>query len=144
MIHWPSSVYEASSSKMVHLRKVSGKCKYSYFVWLCAFHVESCLALWSPRLGKRELVYVLLVHMFVYFAGVNVCHFSLPLGVGGRLRIVTVAVLIIICLQFWVCTCFYNRGISCLWYKNYLVKGTHSMRCQSKSYINQIFLKHFL
>ena len=28
MINWPSSEYEASWSKMVHLRKVSGKCKY--------------------------------------------------------------------------------------------------------------------
>ena len=42
MISWPSSVYEASQSKMVHLRKVSSKCiriyklcitfKFSYFV----------------------------------------------------------------------------------------------------------------
>ena len=53
---------------------------WSYFVWLrglnyVAFHVESCLALssrifsallalWSPRLGKRELVYVFNVHLF--------------------------------------------------------------------------------
>ena len=29
MINWPSSVYETSWSEMVHLRKVSGKCKYS-------------------------------------------------------------------------------------------------------------------
>ena len=28
MINWPSSVYEASWSEMVHLRKVIGKCKY--------------------------------------------------------------------------------------------------------------------
>ena len=41
--------------------------------------VQSCLALWSPRLGKRELVYVLLVHLFVYFERVNFCPFSLPL-----------------------------------------------------------------
>ena len=38
------------------------------------------LALWSPRLGKREMVCVLLVHLFVCF--VRVCHFSLPLDVG--------------------------------------------------------------
>ena len=29
------------------------------------------LALWSPRLGKRVFVYVLLVYLFVYFAGVK-------------------------------------------------------------------------
>ena len=33
-------------------------------------------ALWSPRLGKRELVYVLLVHLFVCFVRVSFCHFS--------------------------------------------------------------------
>ena len=27
-INWPSSAYEASWSKMVRLRKVTGKCKY--------------------------------------------------------------------------------------------------------------------
>ena len=31
---------------------------------------------------ERELVCVLLVHLFVYFARVNFCPFSLPLGVG--------------------------------------------------------------
>ena len=45
----------------------------------------------SPRLGKRELVCVLLVHLFVCFSRVNCCHFSLPLGVGGCLRFVIVA-----------------------------------------------------
>ena len=34
-------------------------------------------------LGKRELVYVLLVHLFVCFARISVCPVSLPLGVGG-------------------------------------------------------------
>ena len=46
----------------------------------CVFF-QSCLALWSPRLGKRKLVYVLLVDLFVYFAHINFCPFSLPLGV---------------------------------------------------------------
>ena len=32
--------------------------------------------------GKRELVRVLLVHLFVCFVRVSFCHFSLPLGVG--------------------------------------------------------------
>ena len=31
------------------------------------------------------------VHLFVYFARVNSCPFSLPLAVGGRLRLVIVA-----------------------------------------------------
>ena len=66
---------------------------YSYFVWLCSFYhfliiaylftllrgrfmlslallvvlvFSVLLALGSPHLGKRELVYVLLVHLFVY------------------------------------------------------------------------------
>ena len=33
MISWPSSVYEASWSKMVHLRKVCGKCKIYMYVF---------------------------------------------------------------------------------------------------------------
>ena len=33
-------------------------------------------AMWSSRLAKRELFCVLLVHLFVYFARVNVCPFS--------------------------------------------------------------------
>ena len=51
----------------------------------------SPLALKSPRLGKRELVYLLLVHLFVCFARVNFCPFSFPLGVSGWLRLQNVA-----------------------------------------------------
>ena len=43
---------------------------------------------------ERELVYVLLVHVrrtCVYFARVNFCRFSLPLGVRGWLRLMIVA-----------------------------------------------------
>ena len=40
---------------------------------------------------EREVVYVLLVHLFVYFARVNFYPFSLPLGVRGWLRLVVVA-----------------------------------------------------
>ena len=70
------------------------------FVWSLALHFvlvllffffQSCLALWSPRLGKRELIYVLFVHLFVYFACVDFCPFSLPLGVRDWLRFVIVA-----------------------------------------------------
>ena len=42
--------------------------------------------LWSPCLGKRGLVCVLLVHLFFCFVRCSFCHFSLPLGVGGWLR----------------------------------------------------------
>ena len=33
------------------------------------------LAFWSPCLGKRELVFVLIVHLFVSYAHVTPCHF---------------------------------------------------------------------
>ena len=84
------------------LRRWSRCCSYS--VWLCGLYygvlhvlkssralcprvLSFLLALGSPRLGKREL----LVHfVFVYFARVSFCHFSLPLGVGGWLRFVIV------------------------------------------------------
>ena len=39
--------------------------------------------------GEWELVYVLLVHVFVCFVRVSFCH--LPLGVWGRLRFLSVA-----------------------------------------------------
>ena len=75
---------------------------YSYFVWVCglydgAFYVQFYLAfsfLFSTvitSLGKRELAYIVLVHLFVYFARVNFCPFSLPLGVEVWLRFVIVA-----------------------------------------------------
>ena len=38
---------------------------------------------------KRKLVYLLLVHLFVYFTRVDFCP-SLPLDVGGLLRLVIV------------------------------------------------------
>ena len=46
-----------------------------FFVCLLLFF-SVLLALRSPRLGKRELVCVLLVHLFVYFAHVNHLGFS--------------------------------------------------------------------
>ena len=45
----------------------------------------------SSRLGKRELVHVLFVLLFVYFARVKYCPPTFPLGVRGWLRLVTVA-----------------------------------------------------
>ena len=53
---------------------------------LCSRFSSFFLALRSSRLVKRELVYVLLVHLFICFVGVSFCHVSLPLGVGGWLR----------------------------------------------------------
>ena len=49
---------------------------FYHFVLSIAFSlfycfVQSCLALWSPRLGKRELVYVFLMLLYVYFAHVK-------------------------------------------------------------------------
>ena len=58
---------------------------------LCPCVSSFLSALWSPRLGKRDLVCVLLVHLVVCFVRVSFCHFSLPLGVGGWLRFVIVA-----------------------------------------------------
>ena len=53
---------------------------------------QSCLALRLPRLGKRELVDVLRMHLFVHFPPrVSFCPFSLPLCVRGWLRHVIMA-----------------------------------------------------
>ena len=51
---------------------------YVFLLFLSAF--------WSPCLGKRELVFVPIVHLFVRYA-----HLSLPPGVGGWLRLLRVA-----------------------------------------------------
>ena len=45
----------------------------------------------TPPLGKRELVYVLLVHLFVYVGRVDFCPFSQPLNVSVWQRFVIVA-----------------------------------------------------
>ena len=45
----------------------------------------------SFSIVKRELVYVLLVHLLVYLACVDRCPTSLPLGVGDWLQLVIVA-----------------------------------------------------
>ena len=44
-----------------------------------------------PRLGERNLVFVLLVQLFVCFTRVCFCPFSLPLGVEDWLQFVIVA-----------------------------------------------------
>ena len=43
------------------------------------FFQSSCLV--SPRLEKRELACVFLVHLFVYFARVNFCPFLFDLNI---------------------------------------------------------------
>ena len=58
---------------------------------LCPRVSSFILALRSPRLGKRELVCVLLVQLFVCFVRVSFGHVSLPLGVGDWLRFMIVA-----------------------------------------------------
>ena len=41
-------------------------------VYVCVSSV--LLAFWSPCVGKRELVFVLVVHLVVSYAHVNLCH----------------------------------------------------------------------
>ena len=53
--------------------------------------ISVLLALWSPLFGKKELVYVLLVYLFVYFARGKFCLFLFSLCVWGWLRLVIVA-----------------------------------------------------
>ena len=51
---------------------------------------------------------MLLVHVFVCFVRVSFCHFSLPLGVGGWLRFVTVALpglFYFFSMRRWQCEC---------------------------------------
>ena len=70
-----------------------------YFVWLCVFTMGRFLLslallfvlvvlhcdhlVWGR---ESELIYVLLMHLFVYFARVHVCLLPLPLGARGWLR----------------------------------------------------------
>ena len=42
---------------------------------LCLCVSSVLLAFWSPCLGKRELVFVLIVPLFVSYAHVNLCHY---------------------------------------------------------------------
>ena len=58
-------------------------------LFVLVFH-NSYLALWSPRLEKRELVSLLLVHLFINFARVNFCPFSFHLRVRDCLQLVVV------------------------------------------------------
>ena len=44
---------------------------------------------------------MLIVHLFVSYAHVTLCHFSLPPGVGGWLRLLLVALPGLFCLPFY-------------------------------------------
>ena len=62
---------------------ITGRFMLSHALIFCSRVLFSVLlAVWLPRLGKRERAYVLLVHLFVYFARVDFSPFSLPLGTG--------------------------------------------------------------
>ena len=76
----PPVVYTTARSKAVV------PMLFLFYLHYEALHVRSCpalclcvssvlLAFWSPCLGKRELVFVLIVHLFVSYAHVNLCHF---------------------------------------------------------------------
>ena len=58
---------------------------------LCPRVSSFLLALCSPRLGKRDLVCMVLVHLFACFVRVSFCQFSLPVVVGDWLRFVIMA-----------------------------------------------------
>ena len=94
---------------------------------LCLCVSSFLLALWSPRLGKRELVYVLLVHLFICIARIMFCPFSLPLEVGGWLRFV----IVVLPGRFYLIV-FGKPTISCsaCSYSGYLhCQSTHVMVC---------------
>ena len=50
------------------------------------------LAFWSPCLGKRELVFVLIVYLFVSYAHVNLCHFFSSSWCRGLAAVASVCV----------------------------------------------------
>ena len=97
----PPVVYATDCSKAVVPVSFLIQCSFVVYTTGClifesllvvfVFVSPFILAFWSPRLGKRELIFVLLVHLFVCFARICFCLFSLPLGVEGWLRFVTVA-----------------------------------------------------
>ena len=68
-----------SSARVCTLQSVCYLHDEALHVWscpaLCLCVSSVLLAFWSPCLGKRELVFVLIVHLFVSYAHVNVCHF---------------------------------------------------------------------
>ena len=55
-----------------------------FFLSMCFFCFFSILI---TLLGEEGIVFVLIVHLFVSYAHVNLCHFPLPPGVRGWLRL---------------------------------------------------------
>ena len=121
------------------LRRWSRCCSYSvwlYGLYYGALHVlksyralcprvsSFLLALWSPRLGKRELVCVRLVQLFLCFVRVSFCHFSLSLSIGGWLRFVIVAL----------------TGWHSLDFSTYLLYSINVRKMKFISYIYTLFL----
>ena len=72
------------SSSYVFVVFTTGRFMLSLALLCVIVLFQSCLALWSPRLGERELAYVLLVYLFAYFARVHFVLFLFLLvsGVG--------------------------------------------------------------
>ena len=69
---------------VIMLKQTSHALKYSHA--LSARVSSFLLALWSPRLGKRELVCVLLVHLLVCFACVSLFFFFFSFFSSSRGR----------------------------------------------------------
>ena len=61
----------------------TGRFMLSLTLPLILMSCQSCLAMYSPHMGKRELAYMLLVHLYVYLACIN--NLSASLGVRARL-----------------------------------------------------------
>ena len=91
----------------------SGLCAYRAFVCylrtrfsvsIFLFHLVSgvgcyfCLWLF---LDVSVYLFVLIVHLFVSYAHVNLYHFSLPPGVGSWLRLLLMALPGLFCLPFY-------------------------------------------
>ena len=83
---------------------------------LCLCVSSVLLAFWSPCLGKRGLVFVLIVQLFVSFAHVNLIFvtFSLPPCVRGWLRPLLVALPGLFCLPFYI-TIIHNHRVDWNW-----------------------------
>ena len=74
---------------------------------------------------------MLLVHLFVCFARVCFCPFSLPLGVEGWLRFVIVAYSLDISVNFFAC-CFFSGQQLCVGTGRY-------QKCREKEFTDSIY-----
>ena len=92
----------------------TGRLMYLGLLVLFVLFSPFVLAFWSPRLGKRELVFVLLVHLFV-FLRVCFCPFSLALWFGSWLQFVIVAYPGPFYFLIWIVGYFVTIGAGFLW-----------------------------